>query len=112
MPARSNSLKNIHVTTQMQNIYVFFFSQMFYEIGEAILYFQFLKFIFNLCVKFGLYILLSNVLCALRTQICVSIVLQVQRYESLDLKPSNLERITFMTRCQYKAIFIVRAYGI
>ena len=111
MPARSNSLKNIHVTTQMQNIYVFFL-QMFYEIGEAILYFQFLKFIFNLCVKFGLYILLSNVLCALRTQICVSIVLQVQRYESLDLKPSNLERITFMTRCQYKAIFIVRAYGI
>jgi len=49
---------------------------------------------------------------ALYIQMCVSIVLQIQRYENLDLKPSNQERIKFMIRCKYKAIVIVRAYGI
>jgi len=68
MPTHSNPLKNIHVTTLMQNIYGFLFTNV-YEIGEAILYFQFLKLTFNLSVPFGLYILLLNVLCALHTNL-------------------------------------------
>jgi len=49
-------LCKIFTSLRKCRIFMVFFSQMFYEIGEAILFFQFLKLTFNLCVTFGLYI--------------------------------------------------------